>query len=426
MPHRPLSYLRELPRGSGGSHRRAAAERAFPVQELLRLSRKSFPSLSIFRPDALFRWLKSYSKKSFSKNVPFPHPTKDDVHEIPETTTIAIAGDWGTGTWEAAHIAELMKEDACEYTIHLGDVYYVGDDSSIKENCEGIDQHRYTPVTWTRGEKRTFAMNGNHEAYARDGAYFRWIRQAFGQSSSCFALYNAHWILLGLDTGYNSEGIPWLGWLAEHFGWPLLLPNCKLPEEAVEWLHNTVQPLLKDRGIVVLSHHQYFSSFDNEYPNAARQLAAIDDFKNRPVLWLWGHEHRFAAYDQFGTDGINAYGRCLGHGGMPVDRGNGPKRQRPLQFYDDRSYDPVQRKIVQSQTDFGVNGYALLNLAGANLRISYKDISGSEVVSEQWVAENGPVKPLSSAKFAPTAQVTPDYKIIVAGGDSGKARGVGL
>jgi hypothetical protein len=413
MRHRPLQYLRDLPRGPGGSHRRAATERSFSSEKLLQLAKDSFPSLWIFRPTALFNWLKNYSKRALGPNAAFPKPTQADVHEL-LGTSIAIAGDWGTGTWEASQIAALMEKEACDYTIHLGDVYYVGDGPSIKENCEGKDQGRYTPVKWAYGKKRTFAMNGNHEAYARDGAYFDWIQKSFGQSSSCFALYNEHWIVLGLDTGYNSEGIPWLGWLAEHFGWRWFMPSCKLPPDCIDWLRETVKPLFSQRAIVLLSHHQYFSSFDNEYPNAARQLASIQNFADRPVLWLWGHEHRFAAYGMFGEEGITAYGRCLGHGGMPVDRGHAPKRSRPLEFYDDRSYDPELGEIVEKPKDFGVNGFAVLRFEGPNLEVSYRDIAGSNIITEQWLAKGGSAFSNGSPKFGGTVKLMPDGRITVA------------
>ncbi|MBV9761185.1 MAG: hypothetical protein JO340_11525 [Acidobacteriaceae bacterium] len=45
-----------------------------------------------------------------------------------------IAGDWGTGTQEADTIAGLIANKDSDYTIHLGDVYYVGDDDEIQEN----------------------------------------------------------------------------------------------------------------------------------------------------------------------------------------------------------------------------------------------------------------------------------------------------
>lgn len=47
---------------------------------------------------------------------------------------IALAGDWATGTDEAHTISELIKAFKPHYTIHLGDVYYVGDPNEVDEN----------------------------------------------------------------------------------------------------------------------------------------------------------------------------------------------------------------------------------------------------------------------------------------------------
>jgi hypothetical protein len=81
-----------------------------------------------------------------------------------------------------------------------------------------------------------------------------------------------------------------------------------------------VEPLLTpSRGIIILSHNQPVSSFDNEYPNIARQLSErLKELAGRSLLWLWGHEHRLAAYGQYDVGSFNAFGRCLGHGGMPM------------------------------------------------------------------------------------------------------------
>ena len=418
IPRRPLGQLRDLPRGAGGSHRLAAMEKATPPHKLAQLAmaaQKKFPRLSIFRPSALWHWFKTYSQGVPQELAEFLVPTTSSIVPVGNNCTMAIAGDWGTGTDEAAIIAEHIRRKAADYTIHLGDVYYVGSREFIDENCRDQKQpNGYEPVKWPYGLVRTFAMNGNHEAYARDRAYFKWIQTDLKQPSSCFALYNDNWCVLGLDTGYNSEGIPWIGWLAEHLGWSWLMPSCKIPDPALNWLDTDCQSILTpQKGIVLLTHHQYYSSFDNEYPNAARQLSRVKGFGNRDLLWMWGHEHRFAGYDLYGTEGVRAFGRCLGHGGMPCDRGKPSKLDRgtrPLQFYDDRSYDPDTQDIVRSnarrdQTVFGINGYAVLQFEGATLKVSYRDIADDEVASEAWVNNKGIVAPKTTTKFGRTVEL---------------------
>lgn len=43
----------------------------------------------------------------------------EDVH-------VSIAGDWGTGTDEAEAVANHMKLFNPHFTVHIGDVYYIG------------------------------------------------------------------------------------------------------------------------------------------------------------------------------------------------------------------------------------------------------------------------------------------------------------
>jgi hypothetical protein len=365
--------------------------------------------LSVFSGGGLWTWLKDYCRSALRPRAPFLAPDKRSLAPIPNEASFAIIGDWGTGTEEAARIAALVEKHKPDYTIHLGDVYYVGNKEFILANCCGIRQRNgYDPVKWPRGRRGSFAMNGNHEAYARDGAYFWWISTYLDQPSSCFFLYNDHWCVLGLDTGYHSEGIPLISWLAERLGWKWLMPSCKLPRPALIWLEETVRPYLtRERGLILLTHHQPCSAFDNEYPDCARQLSNIEGIAGRQVLWFWGHEHRLAAYDFMAAEQIRAYGRCLGHGGMPVERGAPVKtgrENRRLLFYDDRSYDAEHGDVVnddapERQTHFGVNGYATLTLRGTQAKMIYVDVSGAEIAAESWTVQQGKVIQGQSVAF---------------------------
>ena len=96
-------------------------------------------------------------------------------------------------------------------------------------------------------------------------------------------------------------------------------------EQVIDWLNNTIKlgEMCKTdkRGIVLFTHHQYFSAWGTAYLGTAKQLATIVP-KDCTVLWIWGHEHRFEVYDAAdnvaGTgNGFNAYGRTIGNGGFP-------------------------------------------------------------------------------------------------------------
>jgi hypothetical protein len=251
-----------------------------------------------------------------------------------------------------------------------------------------IHATNFEPCLWPKGSRGSFALNGNHEMYARGFAYFDrmlpWLGQmvegkARGQLASYFCLENSHWRIIALDTGYNSIGWPLLEYIFQ--------PNCDLRSEQLEWLRKVVQPSKDDRrGIIILGHHQYYSRYDYCYPKQARQLA---EFFSGPVLWFWGHEHRLAIYDESDiAGGIRAFGRCIGHGGMPVDLPPATAKhpQYTVASVDKRHY------YNDENLKIGFNGFARLSLQGDCLTVQYVDVKGEVIFSEAWAAKNGVVE----------------------------------
>ena len=132
---------------------------------------------------------------------------------------------------------------------------------------------------------------------------------------------------------------------------------------------------------MLLSHHQYYSCFDYWYTKQAEQMA---EFISRPVIWFWGHEHRLAIYHKFQTEkGIAAFGRCIGHGGMPVDLPPPEKKHSGCQaeFLDHRKY------VNDEQLNIGINGFAELTFAGNTLKVDYVDIDAKTIFTESWVVD---------------------------------------
>ena len=388
-----LKPLLNLPRSPAGSYLRRAVAR--------RRERSHYPLAALLHREFL-TWVLEYAGHRLGLRHPFPvyengedrgiFPLGDDtvIGGSPDPrgeVRVALAGDWGSGTDEAGEVARQMMRFCPHYTIHLGDVYYVGDGGEVQENCLGIPdpRHSFKPGRWPAGSVGTFALNGNHEMYALGYGYFDVFLPALGmrpcpggapagQRASFFCLRNDHWILVGLDTGYNSIGIPGL----EIF----FQPDSRLPDPLVAWVREQVRPLVGGRGVILLSHHQYYSVFDVNFPVPAAQLA---DVFERPVLWLWGHEHRLAIYGRHRLGrGLEAYGRCLGHGGMPVLLNTPPAPTAwPMVLYDNRPYPSDEHISV------GYNGFAILTLSGNRLTIDYRDLKNAQVVTEAWETDGG-------------------------------------
>jgi calcineurin-like phosphoesterase family protein len=378
-----------------------------------------FPKrLPALLPQHWWPWVSSYVRHVFQPKHAFPgyglaaggrpgvYPLSSDPRNASgesQPIRVSLAGDWATGTIESYWVAEQMRAFAPHYTIHLGDVYYVGEPAEVDENCLGKAPEDVAGVVWPSGSIGSFALNGNHEMYANGNAYFeRFLprlgmldprtRRPDGQRASFFCLANEHWAVIGVDTGYNSRGFPILGQIPYLRDLPAIRPTCRLEDRLLEWFRVVVAPLLAGRGVVLLSHHQYYSGFDVGYERPARQLAP---YVTGPVLWFWGHEHRLAIYGPHqAAGGFAAHGRCLGHGGMPVARGTPDARKGPTPLlWDNRVYHDYG-----SGEAIGFNGFANLTFAGDTLTVDYQslarksdgDYSGRQLLAtERWRVADG-------------------------------------
>jgi calcineurin-like phosphoesterase family protein len=384
-PHLPpgRAYLRA---SQDKSRAQAPPESAFPRK------------LSAFLRNQVGGWLFSYLKFRLGPRHSFLTyaPGDNGIYRLAgdsyfkggdaggDEIRMAVAGDWATGTDESDRIARRMQSFQPHFTVHLGDVYYVGDQEEVEANYLGGAGGQ--SVKWPVGSVGAFALNGNHEMYANGHAYFDSLLPAMGvraeagappgkQKASFFCLRNDYWDVIGIDTGYNSVGLPFLELV------PWFAPSCKLHDDLLGWLRSTVKPGESQRGLVLLGHHQYYSAFESIYPKPAQQLA---EFINRPVLWFWGHEHRLAVYGKARIGGIEAFGRCVGHAGMPVDIGAAPKTSEyPLVIYDDRQY------AVLDGTPVGFNGLTNLTFRGDSLAVEHRDINNQLLLREEWQTRNG-------------------------------------
>lgn len=132
---------------------------------------------------------------------------------------VSLAGDWRTGTNEAVSVARGILAFRPHFTIHLGDVYYLGDVSEIDSRCMDVPAESipYSTAAWPRGSLGSFALNGDRQMHANGNGYFQKFLPTLGtlssqgqinkrQAASFFCLRNEHWMLVAIDTGYNSAG----------------------------------------------------------------------------------------------------------------------------------------------------------------------------------------------------------------------------
>ncbi len=223
----------------------------------VRPSAQAFERLGAFTSNVknLGEWAGHVLRYAGGDKYPFQNypPNETGIFTVENNLRASLAGDWGTGTDEAKQVTDQMKAHSPDYTIHLGDVYYVGDSPELEGHC--LDQAppnaKYKPVKWQLGAKGSFALNGNHEMYALGKAYFREFLPRLGlidpagkptgQRASFFCLKNDFWKVIGLDTGYYSTGfssalsflskIKWIKWFRKT-AW--FKPSCRLPAPTFE------------------------------------------------------------------------------------------------------------------------------------------------------------------------------------------------
>ena len=133
------------------------------------------------------------------------------------------------------------------------------------------------------------------------------------------------------------------------------------------------------RKVIFCSHHQPFSSLDDQGPNLQAALGPLLD-SQRIEAWFWGHEHRLVVYEPHPTWGVK--GRCIGHGGFPSDRDTGlgaggdlyhwiHLKQRP-HAPEAMLFDGPNFWITAAPDKYSPHGFVFLELDGANAWETYR------------------------------------------------------
>jgi len=295
---------------------------------------------------SFFTWIGKLKKHPFETA-----PVRPDT--VADRLRIAILGDWGSGRYGAPISAASIEaaSPAFDLLLHLGDVYYSG---TVKEV-----QERFLAFWPKVSGALSRALNSNHEMYSGGHGYFGHTLPQFGQSSSCFALENAHFRLVGLDTGYDEHDLG--------HGQPTWLEGQVLEAQA------------KGQRVVLFSHHQPFSAFEKQGDKLVGRIRPLLEAK-RIFAWYWGHEHRCAIYERHAGWGL--WGRLVGHGGFPYFRDKLANR-RLVQANPDGSEwrevesDKAPKSIVLDGTNpyvvedpgrYGPNGWFSLELDGPTIR----------------------------------------------------------
>lgn len=283
---------------------------------------------------------------------------------VGDQAVVIVLGDWATGLPQARNVAARIREHLQRlpagtecHVIHLGDTYYSCLEDEVRRRF--LDLWPVPPGSTAR----SWSLAGNHDMYGGGHGYFDVLLAdtRFARQNRCsyFALQNASWQILGLDSSYKDPD------------------RADLQDPQAEWLSQRIGDASL-RGTVLMTHHQPFSPYEEvTAPLAGTVARALGSCKLD--AWLWGHEHRCAVYDPnlewapTGYDSNTRYAAVIGHGGVPnllADQQAGPNApdvEWQLADYYDLGDD-----------HWGLGGFAVLEFDGPKLSIQYYDEYGKE------------------------------------------------
>jgi Calcineurin-like phosphoesterase len=297
-------------------------------------------------------WRKFHGRHVFN---PRPAPPL----EIADNTRLILVGDWGTGIPRARKVAELIgsclergrRRGLQQHVVHLGDVYYSG----LKVEYEKRFLPYWPVVASDAGTIGSWSLCGNHDMYSGGEGYYESLledqRFARQEHASFFSLESPHWQILGLDTAWEDHG---------------------LKEPQPEWVQSKADE--SDRKVLLLSHHPLFSAYEEVGPSLERALEK-PLASGRVKAWYWGHEHRCMLFKPH--QGVE-FGRCVGHGGVPVYMSHRPDDPCPEPgLYEYREY------IAAERERWALFGFAVLDLDGPTISVRYIDEFGRVFMTEQ-------------------------------------------
>jgi hypothetical protein len=297
-------------------------------------------------------WLITKFRGKHSFNA---EPSTKDPRRVADNVRVVIVGDWATGLPRAQNVANEMRKVldagiAANYqqlVVHLGDTYYSGWQPEYEKRLL-----KYWPVRQEEaGKIASFTLNGNHDMYSGGHSYYSvGIEDArfkpWHNGSSFFGLMNNQWRIFGLDTAYD---------------------DFDLKDPQASWINSQISG--DNKKLMLLSHHQLFSAYEGGGPKLAEKLGKVLESK-RVRAWYWGHEHRCMLYDPY--DDVE-YGRCIGHGGVPVYMSHAQNDPYPVPGnYEYRDY---TTSILGEH--FALFGFAVLDFVpDGTVNVRYIDENG--------------------------------------------------
>ena len=282
-------------------------------------------------------------------------------------TTIALVGDWGTGSWPdgstdgpAMEVLAQMQAISADYYIHLGDVYYAGAEFLPPWEFERLAE------IWPFSGNKSFALNSNHEMYDAANGYFKValaLKFTAQKKTSYFAIVGPNlpdsttpsWAVIGLDSAYWDESSMFMA-------------------GAIDSTQQGFLSQFKDVPFVVLLTHHNPLSTDGSSTSLSpllKQVSASNALGRAPEMWYWGHIHNGIVYSSKSAI-APTLGRCNGHGAIPFGDGAALGEMDTIAWYANA---PIQNPDPQ-QANRVRNGFATLAFSSGKVVETFHDQYG--------------------------------------------------
>lgn len=183
------------------------------------------------------------------------------------------------------------------------------------------------------------------------------------QGCSYFALENAHWVIVGLDSAYYSDESK-------------LYMHGSLGTDGAQ-IDFLKKQAAKGKRVIVLTHHDGLVA-DGSSPELAADTAprlwdqVISAFPagSGPAYWYWAHVHSAIAYTPQPPGNVRC--RCAGHGALPQGDPTAALKDKPnVTWFESRpAHDPdIPERVL--------NGFVALSLNGPELKEAFYDENGA-------------------------------------------------
>lgn len=322
-----------------------------------------------------------YYGENLPNNIP---PVIQLQGATPGTVTVAVLGDCGTGDNTLQQVLQSITSKNPDYIIHVGDVYYSGTPLATSKNGSayffpGEEVNNFVNCWPASYKGRSFTLNSNHEMYSGANGYFDDALDASNKGanslfnaqagSSFFFLQLGDWLLIGLDTAYQSSSSN--AFMDGTIGGATGMQ--------ATWIRKINRNPDKT---ILFTHHNGFAA---DCSSVATLWGEINGaFGRDPYAWYWGHVHNGIVYNrpttippppgqpQQPTFTTYTYARCLGHAAIPYGMVTGLAKKV---LWNESTLQPPPSKQLS-------NGYAILTFSTSNNTVTqitedFYDVSSS-------------------------------------------------